>query len=516
MNLFPALNVSDALAESVDLADIDLCALAGADAMQASARQAMDDGWRALRTFHADGILAATARLATWRESGWIPVGPLAEEAQVLTAIGHAWRDDPASARDIAWSVLRRRHSPRFQAVLLAVLRFCHWRMRDFQAFYELSRSRYPRSGQRCASRVASLSIESAAEAEQLRFKLAERVAREAIDLSTHTVGIDPNVTLLSTCVLATIAYEIGAVGDADLLIRGRMPVLERHGSIESAYWGFTVAARVAYSRGNASLALLTLRKGAKTGASRHWLRLTLRCMAEEVMIQIAERRLELAARVLALADEKASLACPGDTLVVQVTWPLDLARCRLALARGAYTQARVGLTRLRDAALDINHPALVARVTTLLVGALFAEERLVEARAELLGLLQLGASAGLYRTFIDELPIIEPCLRALRFADGARLGHLSPYLSSLLSAAWPSATDRKKSLTGHGQAELLSAKETIILRLISMGLSNKSVARELRIAPETVKSHAKRIFIKLSTRTRAEAVARATELGLI
>jgi LuxR family maltose regulon positive regulatory protein len=46
--------------------------------------------------------------------------------------------------------------------------------------------------------------------------------------------------------------------------------------------------------------------------------------------------------------------------------------------------------------------------------------------------------------------------------------------------------------------------------------MSNKIIARELHIAPETVKSHAKRIFIKLSTKTRAEAVARANELGLI
>ena len=40
--------------------------------------------------------------------------------------------------------------------------------------------------------------------------------------------------------------------------------------------------------------------------------------------------------------------------------------------------------------------------------------------------------------------------------------------------------------------------------------------ARELGIAPETVKSHAKRIFVKLGTKTRAQAVARAVQLGFI
>jgi LuxR family maltose regulon positive regulatory protein len=47
-------------------------------------------------------------------------------------------------------------------------------------------------------------------------------------------------------------------------------------------------------------------------------------------------------------------------------------------------------------------------------------------------------------------------------------------------------------------------------------GLSNKRIARQLSIAPETVKSHAKRIFWKLTVQTRAQAVYRASALGLI
>lgn len=516
MNLWPALHVAEALPASVDLAEIELSLPTSAGMAQTSARRMMDEVWHGLRSFHADSILAATARLATLLGSGWAPSDDVANEVQVVMAIGHVWRDDPASAQDAAHRLLRRTLSPRFRTVLLCMLRFCHWRTRDFQAYYQLPTSRHSRAGQLCAPKVACLSIESAAEAEQLRFKLAERLAREAIDLSAQTVSIDPHVALLSTCVLATIAYEMDAIDDADLLIRGRTPELEQHSSIEGACWGFVVAARVAQARGNAALALLTLRKGADVGVGRGWLRLTLRCMAEEAVILVTEQRLELAERVLVRADAMAGFPRDGDKLTVLETWPLHLARCRLAMARGAHAQARSDLTRLRDAALSFNHPALVARVTTLLVGALFAEGCMEEACAELVGVLQLGAGAGLYRTFIDELAIIEPCLHALRLTDGARLGHLNLYLSSLLPVSGLQVTDRRKSIASPDQAELLSIRETAILRLISMGLSNKSVARELHIAPETVKSHAKRIFIKLSTRTRAEAVARAIELGLI
>ncbi len=50
----------------------------------------------------------------------------------------------------------------------------------------------------------------------------------------------------------------------------------------------------------------------------------------------------------------------------------------------------------------------------------------------------------------------------------------------------------------------------------MSCGLSNKRIAQELQIAPETVKSHVKGIFIKLAVQTRAHAVSTAGALGLL
>jgi DNA-binding CsgD family transcriptional regulator len=64
--------------------------------------------------------------------------------------------------------------------------------------------------------------------------------------------------------------------------------------------------------------------------------------------------------------------------------------------------------------------------------------------------------------------------------------------------------------------AELLSTRERNVINLIACGESNKEVARNLGISPETVKSHMKRIFAKLDVDKRAHAVARAQNLGLI
>lgn len=61
-----------------------------------------------------------------------------------------------------------------------------------------------------------------------------------------------------------------------------------------------------------------------------------------------------------------------------------------------------------------------------------------------------------------------------------------------------------------------ITARERSVLQLIGRGLSNKKIARDLKIAPETVKSHTKHIFCKLGTNTRAQAVAHAAKWGLL
>jgi LuxR family maltose regulon positive regulatory protein len=71
--------------------------------------------------------------------------------------------------------------------------------------------------------------------------------------------------------------------------------------------------------------------------------------------------------------------------------------------------------------------------------------------------------------------------------------------------------TGREPEQTFAGAA-VLSPRERTILELIARGQSNKEIARELGITPETVKSHVKNIFIKLEVDKRAKAVARAAE----
>jgi LuxR family maltose regulon positive regulatory protein len=107
---------------------------------------------------------------------------------------------------------------------------------------------------------------------------------------------------------------------------------------------------------------------------------------------------------------------------------------------------------------------------------------------------------------------------RAYRRAEAARAPgrEILPFLGSLLSA-WDARKRTGQSYHPSSRlGETLSKRERDIVTMIGQGFSNKLIARTLQISPETVKSHVKRIFAKLSVSTRSAAVCRAGSLGLL
>jgi DNA-binding CsgD family transcriptional regulator len=61
-----------------------------------------------------------------------------------------------------------------------------------------------------------------------------------------------------------------------------------------------------------------------------------------------------------------------------------------------------------------------------------------------------------------------------------------------------------------------LSPREREIVRLVSNGYANKSIAHKLAISQHTVNTHVRRIFGKLGVNSRAEMVAYALQSGLV
>ena len=77
------------------------------------------------------------------------------------------------------------------------------------------------------------------------------------------------------------------------------------------------------------------------------------------------------------------------------------------------------------------------------------------------------------------------------------------------------STAQDKPRQTG-GLAEPLSQRELEVLQLMAQGMTNQEIARQLIVAPGTVKAHTASIYRKLDAANRTEAAARARQLGIL
>lgn len=61
-----------------------------------------------------------------------------------------------------------------------------------------------------------------------------------------------------------------------------------------------------------------------------------------------------------------------------------------------------------------------------------------------------------------------------------------------------------------------LTTREAQVLRHISLGLSNKEIARSLKISVETVKEHVQNVLRKMKANDRTDAAVRGVRMGLL
>ena len=116
---------------------------------------------------------------------------------------------------------------------------------------------------------------------------------------------------------------------------------------------------------------------------------------------------------------------------------------------------------------------------------------------ARMMGVLRAGA-AGYVRK--DAAP--ETLLAAVRAVARGRT-YIDPAIS-------------RQMLQAAGSAEVLTARETEVLRRVALGLSNKDIAAALAVGEETVKTHVTHVLAKLQVENRAQAIVQALKRGLV
>jgi DNA-binding NarL/FixJ family response regulator len=112
------------------------------------------------------------------------------------------------------------------------------------------------------------------------------------------------------------------------------------------------------------------------------------------------------------------------------------------------------------------------------------------------------GAARGCGGVPAEDLPTKE-------LAEAVRLAHAG------VAQLHPSVVRGLAGVRRPAVDEVLTARETEVLRVLATGASNKEIAERLFLSEGTVKNHVSRILNRLGLRDRTQAAIHARELGL-
>ncbi len=189
----------------------------------------------------------------------------------------------------------------------------------------------------------------------------------------------------------------------------------------------------------------------------------------------------------------------------------------RVLLARHAaeqdprlLTDALGLLDRLLTAADAGQRAGSAIEILILQATGLHATGDLAAAAAALAEALRRSEPEGHIRLFLHAGPAVVSMLRSIASTDQS-----TPHARLVLAATEPTVASSTSPPPTSTLVDGLSARELDVLRLLRSDLSGPDIARELHVSLNTMRTHTKKIYLKLDVNNRREAVRRAEELGL-
>jgi LuxR family maltose regulon positive regulatory protein len=427
-------------------------------------------------------------------------------EASILAA-----EDDFSASRSVLMSVA----SDDGDTTAATVLRYVEWKLGEREEISAPDPVDYlaPPVGGKAACRILSLCVSAALAFDRLQLAVSANLATEALELAQLRYGNYSPMSTFPATLLAQVAYEQGRFDEAEALLRPRLSVIRASGLLECAARASVLLARLSLHRGRHRAALAILRETEILGRTRRWPRLVSIASSECARVvemlrydegQSFESRRQRHQAPVFLSDRSRGASIMANSLHTPQHPPMSPRASRLLTGAGLDTLSP-------DGALSFS------AVETALERACSAASHgpRDDSYELLIPWLRIGAARGLRMAFVDAGRPLLALLERLYYAlptDDPRLSDLRPYIATLLRSTAQSNSEESSSISYRP----LSRRETGILQMIAHGLSNKRIAQSLGITPETVKSHAKSIFVKLATRTRAQAVSRAEAIGFL
>jgi LuxR family transcriptional regulator, maltose regulon positive regulatory protein len=439
-------------------------------------------------------------------------------ECQAIRSVAIALKDDSERALPLAQDCVNRSSDPWTANVASNVIRFSHMKAGNLKQFHATPWIPYSVEEDRrnVFASVYRHCLNGLAEERQIRLAAADGHYREGFRIAERDVGPNSLAAALPAGLIARIYYEQGQFDEAEAWVIDRASLISS-GTILDCVWSmYFVLARVAAARMNFDRARTILERAENLGVARDWGRLSAGAIAERARLYLSDGRLDEAA---ACVDRLERLArkypAPRPCAWSEIEWCHKLSRAHLLEQQARLNDAisiLQGLVREAEAA---QHRYFLIRSAIHMSAVQLNAGKVAEAMSRFHRVLAACAAAGLYRTVLDEGPVISKLLQTTQESGKVR-ADLIPYVDRLVADLQRGGQGHLAPASGARTLGALSPRETEILSLIAQGLSNKEIARSLDIRPETVKSYLKSVFTKLGVERRAQAVSRAQTLGLV
>jgi len=448
------------------------------------------------------------------------PESDLWWRCKAARSIYYALTDDSARGRDLAAECLEgHRFDPFNFNALCNATRYDLMKAGEWAAFDAVPRPD-PSHGE--ASYVLPenyrLCLCGMAAAQKLHLDEALELYARARLLAEKHVGPKSVAATMLTGLTARAVYERGDICGAEVSILDSLELIEATAFHEGFVQAFLVIARAANFRGDAQRAASLLNRAERLAWERGWGRIVAALLVERTRLHLQDGNLQNALSMLQAFDHlKAHHATSRRCSWTEIDTANTLAKGLIAGATGHSADA---VALLQVAYGDL--ASVQNRLDGLRVGLdLCVAHAQAGARAHCFDLLKellvQAAPQGLSSLFLERGAVVARLLlefHELGLTGGD--GQVRGFVDDLLARA--GMTDaRQPEVRKVGKAATrLTDRERAIVGFIAAGNSNKEIARELGVAPETVKTHVKRIFHKLSAETRAQAVVRAQSLGML
>jgi LuxR family maltose regulon positive regulatory protein len=344
----------------------------------------------------------------------------------------------------------------------------------------------------------------------------AAALCREIDAKSRRQFGEDTDIARVCRLLEVDVLYLQGRISDAWELAQSALTDLERGcGWFDVQMEVYQSISRLMQLRAGRTAADELLVRGIARARCGGYTMLAIGLEAERALLadrcgalEDAERLVEQAGLVQQ-ANEVRAVELPRRVLV-----SIRMLLCRLATSRQEVDEAWQHLDAARNQLRPEASTDLLVRL--YLTGAAIERAAGDDPRAlhSLREALQIAAAHGIVGPLLED----KQHLAALRHvatdraASGRSVREHALRCLEVLRSEYQSHPDPRREAA----SKPISQRECQVLELLASGLTNKEIARQLQISPETARIHRKRLTQKLGAHTRSETIAAGRRLGLL